>query len=220
MTLIGNSLFMWLYELLFPKRCVGCSQTGEWLCHRCKSPLMVGVDTKNNDGSVGTYLDGLWAVADYKNPLIKKIIGLIKYNFAIEIAAILEDLLKSYYSRHPDLASQAVLVPVPLHRHRFLWRGFNQAELICNLLKKISGHNINNNILKRKINNQPQAKLKADKREKNVSGVFEVSVGISIPETILLVDDVYTTGSTMQECARVLKNAGCKRVGGLVIARG
>lgn len=216
MKLVGNNVIRQFNDLLFPVKCVGCNKIGEWLCRECGSLLKIDTSLIC---SIDQF-DNLWAVADYNSPIIKKVIELVKYNFATEIAVILEKLIRNYFARREGWDGNVVLVPVPLHRRRELWRGFNQAELICQLVNKILGNPINSSILKRKINSRPQAKLKGRDRLSNVKGIFEANKNELIPDKIVLVDDVYTTGSTMKECAEVLKNGGCRYVCGLVVARG
>lgn len=113
-----------------------------------------------------------------------------------------------------------VLVPVPLHRTRLRERGFNQALLLAHSLGKAFNIDVCFDNLKRMRPTKPQVELAGDERIKNVAGAF----GLARPEAVkdkavLLIDDVFTTGATMNECARVLKRAGCIRVAALAIAR-
>jgi ComF family protein len=119
-----------------------------------------------------------------------------------------------------------VLVPVPLHKRRALWRGFNQAELIC---KNIGEHFglATENLLERKRNTLPQAEIhNQSDRHKNIEDAFVISKQYKDRtkefknKTFILVDDVCTTTATLEECARALKTLKPKEVLGLVIARG
>ena len=104
---------------------------------------------------------------------------------------------------------------------RFLERGFNQSELIARELAEISGLSVNCDLLKRIIYNEPQVGLSGRRRLENIKGIFGIdyrALSDCWGRELILIDDVYTTGSTMSEAAKVLKSAGFKRVHGLVLA--
>jgi len=113
----------------------------------------------------------------------------------------------------------STLIPVPLHGRRERERGYNQAQIICDVLSSRYGTAQSVGSLLRIRHTAQQAKLGRAGRLNNMKNAFEWRGGV-VPEHVVLVDDVYTTGATMQECARVLKAAGAKRVEGYVIARG
>lgn len=117
------------------------------------------------------------------------------------------------------------IVPVPLHRWRLLKRRYNQSVLLCRALEKeIRKRRVRHipDLLIRTKHTKPQGRLKQKDRRKNVRKAFAVRRGYSealIGKVIVLVDDVYTTGSTANECAKTLKAAGAKEVHVLTIAR-
>lgn len=226
----------WFLDLLFPKKCLGCGQEGEWLCADCKLELRVNqtdccpicqhssfAGRVCGNCSNQSSLNGLWVLADYKNELIQKMIWRIKYDFIIELTDYFNELIVQYFSRGFNWESGFLLAPVPLHRRRFLRRGFNQAELICQAIQKVFDSEIAGALLKRTIHRQPQVNLPAHQRRENVKDNFVINQKVSafyLDRKIILVDDVYTTGATMQECAKVLKEGGFQEVWGLVVARG
>ena len=109
------------------------------------------------------------------------------------------------------------IVPVPIHRSRRRKRGFNQAEILAEILGKKLGIPVEPELLKRNRKTVPQKELSPSERLKNLTGAF---LAESLPDDkkrILLVDDIYTTGSTLEACARVLKNAGAEVVYFVVI---
>ena len=114
---------------------------------------------------------------------------------------------------------EVTLLPIPLHKKRKAWRGFNQAELLAEILAENFNVDLRGDLLKRIKNTKPQVGLKSLKRAENISGAFQV-MGEARGQTFLLLDDVITTGSTMNECAHVLKQAGADKVYGLAVARG
>ncbi len=114
-----------------------------------------------------------------------------------------------------------VLVSIPLHKKKLKQRGFNQAEEIAKELSENLKLPVFNNILIKTKQTPAQVELEKGEREKNIKNVFLCQEPESmINKKILLVDDIFTTGSTMEECARILKDAGAKEVRGVVVARG
>lgn len=140
-----------------------------------------------------------------------------KYQRDVTLAPQLADLLINHC---PLAIDHDVIVPVPLHRDRLRWRGFNQSHLLARRL----GHHFNVRVdpflLARVRATPPQVGLNESDRRRNVAGAFAVTrAGALADDSALLVDDVYTTGATVEECARVLKRAGARRVDVLVLAR-
>ena len=112
------------------------------------------------------------------------------------------------------------LIPVPLHPKRKRERGFNQARVLAKELSRLKGLPLEDLVLRKMKNVPPQTSLERDERMKSVRGVYAVSKREKIQgKTILLVDDVYTTGSTLKECSRELLNAGAKEVRAITIAQ-
>ena len=117
--------------------------------------------------------------------------------------------------------SDFILIPVPLDKKRLKWRGFNQAEEVGKELYKFFNIPLISDCLIKIKQNLPQIELSGKQREENTKGVFSVKTKELINgKKIVLVDDIYTTGSTMEECAKVLKTVGAKEVLGIVVARG
>lgn len=113
-----------------------------------------------------------------------------------------------------------VIIPVPLHPAREKTRGFNQSRVLARELGEIVNIDIIEGVLVKPINVPPQTTLTAKERRKNIKGAFKVSDKAKIKDkTILLVDDVFTTGATIQECSTVLINAGAKEVRGITVAQ-
>jgi ComF family protein len=128
-----------------------------------------------------------------------------------------------------NLPQDLILVPVPLHPSRKNWRGFNQAELLAVELSKRFKVRINSNLIVRVINTKTQVGLSREERKKNIKGAFRISQSArhrrGSPEaakykgkSFILVDDVFTTGATMAEAAKVLKNAGAANVWAMTVA--
>jgi ComF family protein len=113
-----------------------------------------------------------------------------------------------------------VIVPVPLHPKRLRERGYNQSLLLANELGKLTGFPVNDSSLVRKIYNVPQAKTgSVEERRQNVIGIFSCVNEDLLEKKVLLVDDVTTSGATLNACASVLKAGGAMSVWGLTLAR-
>ena len=170
-------------------------------------------------------LDGAWLASDYKNELLKKSIKAFKYGLVKELRRPLGEILKKYLDNIANNYAAKfdfdVIVPVPLHRRKFLYRGFNQAELLANEVAEKYSLAVNTTVLKRRRFTKSQMKLKEKKRFKNVVGAFKVldKQNFLPGKKVLLVDDVMTTGTTLAECARALKEAGAAKVWALALAK-
>ena len=189
------------------------------LCFSCN---LIVSDAKNN-----FYLDCLIYPFSYRNFKIQKIIKAFKYRFIKNLEIPLGRLMTSYLEKIKDKVdlNDLTVIPVPLHQRKFNERGYNQSELIAKkvfeYLKLQQNIEIFPNALVKNRMTKDQAELDSEKRVSNLRNVFKCAMPELVSgRKILLVDDVYTTGATMAECARVLKEAGAKEVIGLTIARG
>lgn len=231
---------MGLLDILFPKRCVGCNKLGSYFCQDCIANIIQGdlVCPVCEKPSIGGMvhplcrrkysLDGLWSLGVYQGSL-KKAIQKLKYQFVTDLGSSLVDLTIEYWARNSaqflsELGKSRgegwVIVPVPLHKLRQNWRGFNQAALLGKLFAQKLGLDYQE-VLVRTRNTKQQAKLSSYRRKLNIKGVFQVTKPATFypPPSILLIDDVWTTGSTLKECAYVLKRAGFKKVWAITLAR-
>ncbi len=194
-------------------------------------------------------LDGVWIAGDYEDEIIASLIKKFKYSLIKDIGGclgkflilFLRDLINrnrigsadlfgglSYRkfeqtAEHSDILfnfSQNIIMPVPLHNKRKLWRGFNQAEILARIIADYFGSELFIGKLARIKTSKPQAKLNKLKRRINIKGCFAWQGDNLAGRNIVLVDDVATTGSTLNECAKVLKQNGAGKVWGLVVANG
>ena len=239
-----------ILDLLFPIECINCNKQGKWLCDECFKKLEVNAKqyclnckTENDFGRFCSkcqknfYLNGILVAGNYKDKLIAKLIKQYKYYFSKNIANTLGDFL-IFFIR--NLKSQIFLLsakrkdapeflfkqnnyyimPVPLHKRRLRWRGFNQAEEIAKILSNELNIPIELNKLLRKKYNKPQVKINIKKRKTNLNGCFQYKGDFLDKKNIILVDDVVTSGSTLNECAKILKENGAQEVWGFCIAKG
>lgn len=157
-------------------------------------------------------VDGFRAVYNYSNEF-QKIILEMKYFRKKSIAERLGYAMSSIVVSDVEYKEADYLVPVPLHKLKFRERGYNQSKLLAESIAKVTGISVNVHLLKRVVYTKAQAKLNASQRMKNVSGAFQLaeSNGL-VGSVIILVDDVLTTGSTLFECAKLLKTAGAAKI--------
>ncbi len=230
-------------DILFPLACLGCGKEDVWLCNECleKIPLeeffyCAVCQQKSLRGETHAhcqrdfYLDGLLIASQWKNKNLRQLIHKLKYNFVQDLKIPLGKILikKIQQANHfftPALDSGFFdgLIPIPLAQKRLLWRGFNQAQLLAEQTTQYLRIPVWAEAVKRIKNTKPQVGQKQHQRQKNISGAFLCDLKFidSLKnKKILLIDDVYTTGATILEVAKVLKAAGTKEVWGLVLARG
>jgi ComF family protein len=151
--------------------------------------------------------------------VLKECIHLFKYDKKTYLARPLGKLLIRLIHDEQDLSKAELLVPVPLDKRRYRERGFNQAQLLAAIVSKEIGIPISGS-LHRTGNAPSQTQLSPQERLKNVKGLFKIvyNDGV-INKSVLLIDDVFTTGATVDECARTLVNAGAQEVNILTVAR-
>lgn len=228
-----------LLDILFPPSCVRCGLEGVWLCEDCKSLVEIWEDQYCHfcavprivpDGKTCRRcarkhkLTGLFCAASYENKILQSLIRQFKYE--PKLARCLANPLASFIITHFKLLNKIefddwLWVPVPLHRKKLRWRGFNQAAELARELATSFGGELCEDALKKIRETQDQVSLAREKRGTNLAGVFQCKNPATVRQRkILLVDDVFTTGATMEECARVLRAAGAKEVWGVVVARG
>lgn len=201
-------------DCLFPVYCVECEREGEWWCRECRPVKLV----KPNFFVTDPPLNGAFFIFRYHhNNAVSRLIQQFKYQQGHAMSELWRDTVPLSI---PIEIRDAEVVPVPLFSHRARERGYNQAEIIADSLATQWNLKLDKKLLERVRATKQQAKLSKIERQENVQAAFGVGSGDRVPECVLLVDDVYTTGATMTECARVLKEAGAKRVFGYVLARG
>jgi len=210
--------------LVFPASCLNCGADDEFVCFNCLSGIKLRTFNESWEKLVcDDCLDRVFIAGRYENELLKKMILNSKYQGQKVLLDLLGKLLLRF-AQETDLVSYlgqgAVLLPLPLHPRRLRERGYNQSFILCQHLSRHFSLPIEESLLKRVKYTKHQVKLPAEKRRFNVRGVFKIDRKINIlPDRILLVDDVVTTGASLNEAARTLKAAGVHKVFALVIAK-
>jgi len=217
--------------LLFPERCVGCGRGGSLLCAFCLDglllitpPICPRCGRPQSDDELCSGCDG-WQAAIYaiRSPYcfegaVRQAVHQLKYNNLRAIAPLLGRLMMNYLTSHQIPGE--VLVPVPLHRRRLRERGYNQCQLLAKELGKLAQLPVVDDCLVRVRSAPPQARsANVEERRDNVLGVFACRDDRLKGKQVLLIDDVATSGATLNACAVSLKESGAKSVWGLTLAR-
>jgi ComF family protein len=209
-----------LLDLLFPRRCYGCGQIGTYFCPTCISGLPVHPPVYQSFSN----FEGRLSLFKYHS-FIKKSLLDLKYKFVTDVTDSIVNLtsvsINCYYPHLLNYWQQYhyCLVPIPLHQHRQNWRGFNQSELLASKLAKSLSLDCQIDILYRQTNTKPQAKLKLKSdRFINISSAFALNQTASLPQNIIIFDDVATTTATLNSALSVLPPSYYHRAWALTIA--
>ena len=175
------------------------------LCHICRR----GLYDFDFARSYGAYTEGM-----------TRSIMLLKYEGVTPLAAWFAVALGETFRRHPELCPADVVVPVPAHALRLRERGYNHAELIAKPLARSLGLPCRSYLLVRSRPRPDKLKLTLRERWRSVRGAYTIRYGLRVDNLrVLLVDDVLTTGATLDACSRALRKAGASRVVALTVAR-
>lgn len=221
-------------DALFPRFCLSCKDEGQIFCLRCTSnwiakPEPVACPFCGERGSnrtcsacrEGNYLDGLVSYLPYGNPIVREMIGCWKYDGDRSVELTLQQWIERSKDRLRPPLENFIVTHVPIHSSRKRMRGFDQAEVLSTWLGALFAMPVMP-LLVRSRKTKPQAKIHHDKRRVGtLDGIFKInSKYTELPTRVLLCDDVFTSGATMDAAAKCLKEVGVEEVWGLVIAKG
>lgn len=231
-----SSLLQLFFDFLLPRQCFGCGRAQTFLCDDCLAAVAL-TGTFYCPGCLQPSARGLpcvrcaprcpmaalWVACPFRQPLVRRAVEAFKYAGVRELSAPLAALLERYL-RH--LQSTAVLthgfdgiIAVPLHRTRYLFRGFNQAELLAAPISRHFGWPLLGTVIARRRSGRPQVGRGKLQRRRNVHNAFTPQAPVT-GRRLLLLDDVVTTGSTLSACAEALRSAGAESVTALALAHG
>jgi ComF family protein len=229
-------------DVIFPPQCLGCTeilqqQSLQAFCETCKEKIrfitgslcpicgMAFMDSPAPDHLCGNCLESkpsfclARAVASYET-LILDAIHQFKYGRNISTGAVLASFMAEFNFPDFDFTDYSLIIPVPLHIRRLRERGFNQALILAKSIGKKYRIPVNFSLLKRRKFTLTQTGLDKKEREKNMKGAFTVIDNAKIEgKNIILIDDVYTTGATINQCTKTLIQAGAGKVAVLTLAR-
>ena len=212
-----------ILSTVFPERCLGCGRAGTAFCPECLATC---------PGAERESARWIFPVYDYRHPLVKKSLWLFKYKGKRGLARIFAEII--YEKMLEELSElgtmenfrKPLFVPIPLSPKRLRGRGYNQAELLClelikiNTLRHGTDMGLARNVLTKPKDTEHQARIKdRRKRIENMRGTFAVLNGELLKgRNVILIDDILTTGATLAEARRVLKDAGIRKVIAFTVA--
>ncbi len=229
------SIFSSFIELIFPKTCIGCysrlENNEQILCKECKGSLEFLSDVCEVCGSIKEngichicksgeiYFDKARSVFHF-NKIIQNLIHEFKYNEMKKVSQYLGKLTEEYLNRFQPFEHVDIITPIPLHKVKKRSRGFNQSEYLTReIADQMKWKHIPNLILRKKFT-ETQTKLTKKQRRVNVSDAFKLNPKFDVKnKNILIVDDVFTTGATINSASNLLRNNGVNKIYVLTIAR-
>jgi len=215
-----------LLNLFFPLQCVICGRllpadNTDRVCEDCSGRIIY----LSRSIDIRLSLEKIWSAGVYDG-VLKELIHQFKYREKKYLAAPLGKLLADFAEKHLKEEKFDYVVPIPLYKARQKKRGYNQAELLARVLGEAIDKPVLTHLVERRKRTRPQFGLNKDERFENLSAAFEISesgkeiVPTITGKTVLLIDDLATTGATLDECAKALKTVGVSEVYGLVLAHG
>ncbi|KKR07349.1 MAG: hypothetical protein UT32_C0012G0012 [Parcubacteria group bacterium GW2011_GWC2_39_14] len=223
-----------LLDCLFPKHCFVCQKEGEYVCSACFDKIELAQNkcylcqTETEELGIcpacqnESKIDSIIVATPYTGNIAGQMVESLKYNYVEDLAPILSRLIEKRIERDKlkTLVTNKLLIPIPLHKKRFLERGFNQSELLAEELGQRFHCQVENKLLKRIRYTAQQAKLTRTERLENIKEAFIAGSISQNLEEVILVDDVVTTGSTLSEAAKALKQVGIKKVIAVAVCHG
>ncbi|MBM4445859.1 MAG: ComF family protein [Chloroflexi bacterium] len=231
LSLLTGQLQEKIVDFFFPRRCVGCEKIGDFLCVGCSQklprllrPFCQKCGKPESSGGLcpvcwgqQTEIDGIRSVFRFDG-VARQAIHELKYRNLKAISGCLAILMANYLQDNP--VHGEVLVPIPLHPRRLRERGYNQSTLLAEELSKLIALPVIDDSLRRLKDSLPQARTATvEERKRNVENAFACRDEKLNGKSVILIDDVCTSGATLEACAEVLKVAGAVSVWGLTLAR-
>ena len=219
---IVRSIYNYTLDIIAPVLCIECKKRGEILCKNCIENLrLVERETESN----------IFACFDYRDKIIKRVIWNLKYHnhwsFGQKLGKLLYDNMMEEVAELQiyTQGSPIIIIPVPISKPRNKIRGYNQAEKIARGFCNSSPEKIfelRNDIVAKTKETLPQAKItNRKKRLKNIRGIFDINIKYKKflkGKTVIVIDDVTTTGGTIMEVMKILKKSGVRKVIGMAVA--
>lgn len=213
-----NKLLRFALDMLFPSFCVGCHKEGAVLCSSCREGIIIRrVPSRVKPQGVSA----VYAACEYREPIVAALVQELKYGGVTDIADVCAELIGTHLSCAGFSAPEhAVVVPVPLSKKRMRERGFNQSELIGKQIARAFSLPFLPKAMVRIRDTKPQTETGSrSERALNIKNAFACYSKEAVKgKHIILIDDVFTTGATLSECAKTLKSAGATRVTALTVA--
>lgn len=212
-------MFEFVLNFLFPPACSVCGKIdSNWLCPKCRlrverleKSCVMQIQNKK--------YEKLLYIFQYES-LVRKLILRYKFSNKAYLNHFFADRIVENEQNRELLQQYDMIIPVPMHKKKMQKRGYNQTELVANEVSKSLEIPVKRDILLKVMNTITQSKLGGKARQSNIQHAFFIKNDREVEDKkIILLDDIYTTGATSEECSRVLKEAGAKQVLVLVLAK-
>ncbi|MFC1898033.1 ComF family protein [Candidatus Cloacimonadota bacterium] len=222
-----------LLDLIFPRSCFSCNSriSDGFICNNCLTSLeflieicpICGAEKLSENCQIcarnNFQFDRARSVYHF-NKIIQNLIHNLKYDELTKVAELLGKLAEDYLRKSNPFSNVDLIAPVPLHSVKKRARGFNQSQLLTAVISQRMNWEHESNLIRRNRFTETQTKLGRTDRKKNVHGAFSLSPKLNINhKNILIVDDVFTTGATINSISTLLKQNGANKVFALTIAR-
>ena len=223
--------FDFLLDMVFPRRCPVCDDVlpfgGELICSGCRERLQYVEEPRCRKcgkalyDETGEYCADCRETAHFFNRAVsafvyndaaRDAVFRFKYRGRQEYARFFAESIWQRLKDDIGSFNAPALIPVPIHKERLKKRGYNQAALLAKELSKLSGYPVYDKIIRRVRNTAPQKNLSRAERMKNMKRAFTISGNVVELTGAVIVDDIYTTGSTVDEMSKVLKSAGMRDI--------
>lgn len=208
-------------NLIYPPTCGICGKfSPNFLCNKCQIVLekQAKFEIEENPNNLSYFQKHLY-IFEYQG-MIRKLLIHYKFNDKSYLYVTIVNFLLKNKKFFQILKSYDTIIPVPISQKRRKERGYNQSELIAREIAKRAQISYNNQCLFKTKNIVEQSKLNKEERQKNIQGVYELKhLQILENKKILLLDDIYTTGSTVNECCKILSQANPQKIDVFTIAK-
>ena len=218
---MNNKIFNTIIDIMFPQVCSICGKLNkEGLCIKCRNILeKLAIFQITKENLQERYFQELISIFPYEG-MVRQLLLAYKFHEKSYIYVCFVNFILKNEKIFEKLQSYDTIIPVPISKKRMKERGYNQSLLIAKNLSKELNISLQVNCLLKTRNIIEQSKLNKEQRKDNIQNVYELKNGeILNNKRILLIDDIYTTGSTVNECSKILQQAKPERIDVLVVAK-
>ncbi|MDP2812276.1 MAG: phosphoribosyltransferase family protein [bacterium] len=208
----------YLLDFVFPKFCLGCQQEGSFCCQKCLDELQILPPEPNPWPEQKNSFEACYVCLNYQNKLIEKIIKNYKYKYLENLSDYLVEILAKQFN-NLNLKDELIITNVPLNKAKKKQRGFDQTEILAKKLAIKLNYQYQPLLIRHK-KTKTQAKLSKIAREENLKNAFSpINPSLKINSPVLLIDDIATTGATLNSATKIIKELGAEKVICLVLAK-
>lgn len=218
-----KKLFDNVLNFIYPPACGFCGEIcKEYLCKKCEISIIKNLKCKIDiyNESINRYYNEHLYLFKYEGKIREKILD-YKFNDKSYLYKTFSEIILKNKKACGFLNSYDIIIPIPIHKKRKKERGYNQSELIAkDIVNRINSLKMDKDNLYKCKHIKPQSTLTKKERTENIKGAYRIRDKSKIEDKkIIILDDVYTTGSTVNECSKILKEAGAEKIGILTIAK-